>query len=68
MGEAGRRPARRTIWRPSARSPPPRALLVLDEVQTGVGRPAYARHSGRGIVPDVITLAKGLGGGLPIGA
>ena len=45
------------------------ALLFLDEVQTGVARtgPFFA-HQGVGIVPDVLTLAKGLGGGLPIGA
>ncbi|MBB5917717.1 acetylornithine aminotransferase [Nocardia transvalensis] len=45
------------------------ALLILDEVQTGIGRTGrfYAHHAA-GIVPDVITLAKGLGGGLPIGA
>jgi len=45
------------------------ALLILDEVQTGMGRTgtlwAYERY---GIQPDVMTLAKGLGGGLPIGA
>ncbi len=45
------------------------ALLILDEVQTGICRtgPFFA-HQAAGIVPDVITLAKGLGGGLPIGA
>lgn len=45
------------------------ALLVLDEVQTGIGRTGtFYAHQRDGIVPDVITLAKGLGGGLPIGA
>jgi acetylornithine/N-succinyldiaminopimelate aminotransferase len=45
------------------------ALLWLDEVQTGVGRTgAWFAHSVSGVVPDVVTLAKGLGGGLPIGA
>lgn len=45
------------------------ALLVLDEVQTGVGRTgAFYAHQHDGITPDIVTLAKGLGGGLPIGA
>lgn len=45
------------------------ALLVLDEVQTGIGRTgAFYAHQHDGIVPDIVTLAKGLGGGLPIGA
>jgi acetylornithine/N-succinyldiaminopimelate aminotransferase len=45
------------------------ALLVLDEVQTGIGRTgAWFAHSRHGVVPDVVTLAKGLGGGLPVGA
>jgi len=45
------------------------ALLVLDEVQTGIGRTgAWFAHRSTGVVPDVVTLAKGLGGGLPIGA
>ena len=45
------------------------ALLVLDEVQTGMGRTgAFFAHQHDGITPDVVTMAKGLGGGLPIGA
>ena len=45
------------------------ALLVLDEVQTGVGRTgAFFAHQHDGVTPDIVTLAKGLGGGLPIGA
>jgi len=45
------------------------ALLILDEVQTGVGRTgAWYAWQHEGVVPDVMTLAKGLGGGLPIGA
>ena len=45
------------------------ALLVLDEIQSGIGRTgAWFAHQDEGILPDVLTLAKGLGGGLPIGA
>jgi acetylornithine aminotransferase len=45
------------------------ALLVLDEVQTGIGRTGeWFAHQSEQIHPDVVTLAKGLGGGLPIGA
>ncbi|WP_214404303.1 acetylornithine transaminase [Pseudonocardia lacus] len=45
------------------------ALLVLDEVQTGIGRTgSWFAFQRAGVVPDVVTLAKGLGGGLPIGA
>ena len=45
------------------------ALLVADEVQTGVGRTGkFFGFQHDGLTPDVITLAKGLGGGLPIGA
>ena len=44
------------------------ALLVLDEVQTGAGRcGAWFAHQLDGVRPDVVTLAKGLAGGLPIG-
>ncbi|HET9517581.1 MAG TPA: acetylornithine transaminase [Actinoplanes sp.] len=45
------------------------ALLALDEVQTGIGRTGqWFHHQAEGVEPDLITLAKGLGGGLPIGA
>ncbi|AWH95295.1 acetylornithine transaminase [Dietzia psychralcaliphila] len=44
-------------------------LMIVDEVQTGIGRTGAMFATRRvGVVPDVITLAKGLGGGLPIGA
>jgi acetylornithine aminotransferase len=45
------------------------ALLVLDEIQSGIGRTGeWFAHRREGVLPDVLTLAKGLGGGLPIGA
>ncbi|KAA1376208.1 acetylornithine transaminase [Aeromicrobium fastidiosum] len=45
------------------------ALLWLDEVQTGMGRTgAWFAYEESGVVPDLVTLAKGLGGGIPIGA
>jgi acetylornithine aminotransferase len=78
QGEAGVRPAppgylahARDVTRAAG------ALLVLDEVQSGVGRTGawFAHqhaHLGGGpdgpVLPDVVTLAKGLGGGIPIGA
>ena len=44
-------------------------LLILDEVQTGLGRTGrWFAHQHHGVTPDVMTLAKGLGGGVPIGA
>ncbi|MBO5359331.1 MAG: aspartate aminotransferase family protein [Clostridia bacterium] len=44
-------------------------LVIIDEVQTGIGRTGkLLAHENYGIKPDVVTLAKGLGGGLPIGA
>lgn len=45
------------------------ALLVVDEIQSGIGRTgSWFMCQAEGVLPDVLTLAKGLGGGLPIGA
>ena len=45
------------------------ALLVLDEIQTGIGRTgSWFAFQQVGVVPDAMTLAKGLGGGVPVGA
>lgn len=45
------------------------ALLLVDEIQTGVGRTGrFLAVQHEGVVPDIVTLAKGLGGGVPIGA
>ncbi|MEU7857817.1 acetylornithine transaminase [Nonomuraea sp. NPDC049141] len=45
------------------------ALLVADEIQSAIGRTGHwFAHQADGVIPDILTLAKGLGGGLPIGA
>ncbi|GAB2855794.1 acetylornithine transaminase [Nocardioides pacificus] len=45
------------------------ALLWIDEVQTGIGRTgSWFAHSASGVTADIVTVAKGLGGGIPIGA
>ena len=45
------------------------AVLIFDEVQTGAGRTGHLyAYQGIGVVPDVLTSAKGLGGGMPVGA
>jgi acetylornithine aminotransferase len=45
------------------------ALLIVDEVQSGIGRTgSWFASQAEGVRPDIVTLAKGLGGGLPIGA
>ena len=65
---------RPATWRsPAALTAEHGALLILDEVQTGMGRTGawFAHqlpHIGGGIVPDAVTVAKGLGGGFPVGA
>jgi acetylornithine/succinyldiaminopimelate/putrescine aminotransferase len=44
-------------------------VLIFDEVQTGIGRTgSWFGYEQEGVVPDVISLAKGLGGGVPVGA
>lgn len=44
-------------------------LLIVDEIQTGVGRTGkFWAHQHTGLVPDIVTVAKGLAGGLPMGA
>ena len=71
LGEAGVVAAAGRATSPRARriATAAGALLVLDEVQTGIGRTgAWFAHQREGVDPDVVTLAKGLGGGLPIGA
>ena len=77
-GDARADPGRERRRRPAARLPgrgpgdhhrTHGALLALDEVQTGIGRTGHwFAHQADGVAPDVVTLAKGLGGGLPIGA
>lgn len=66
QGEAGVIPAASGYLRDLAELD---VLLIVDEVQTGVGRTgAWFAHQHEDVAPDMMTLAKGLGGGLPIGA
>jgi len=70
QGEGGVRPARVEFLRGlRERCDETGALLIFDEVQTGVGRTgrlfAYQTY---GVEPDIMALAKGLGGGMPVGA
>jgi acetylornithine/N-succinyldiaminopimelate aminotransferase len=70
QGEGGVRPVPDAVLR-AARDACDRAgaLLVIDEVQTGMGRlGAWFGWQTTGVTPDVVTLAKGLGNGLPVGA
>jgi acetylornithine aminotransferase len=70
MGEGGVRPLDHAYLRAVRELCDARgALLLADEVQSGLGRCGHwLAISEAGVVPDVVTLAKGLGGGLPIGA
>ncbi|WP_426998886.1 acetylornithine transaminase [Pseudarthrobacter sp. N5] len=70
QGEAGVRPLS-IEYLQAAREITSRAgaLLILDEVQTGIGRTGkWLASEDAGIAPDAVTLAKGLGGGFPVGA
>lgn len=70
QGEAGVRVADPAYLRAARRvTAQTGALLILDEIQTGVGRTgSWFAFQRDGVVPDAMTLAKGLGGGVPIGA
>ena len=70
QGEAGVQiPEKRFLQRLRERCNETGALLIFDEVQTGFGRTGtYFAFESFQVVPDIITLAKGLGGGMPIGA
>ncbi len=70
QGEGGVHPASPTYLRRAREIADERgALLAFDEIQTGVGRSGrFLASEHAGVVPDLVTLAKGLGGGVPIGA
>jgi acetylornithine aminotransferase len=70
QGEVGIRPVSQPfVERARAVTEERGALLVVDEIQTGMGRTgAWWGFEHHGIRPDVVTLAKGLGGGVPTGA
>jgi acetylornithine aminotransferase len=70
QGEGGIRPLTLEFAEAARRLTSERgALLICDEIQTGVGRTGrWWGYEHLGITPDVVTLAKGLGGGFPVGA
>jgi acetylornithine/N-succinyldiaminopimelate aminotransferase len=70
QGEGGMRPATPEFLRAARHlCDEHRALLILDEIQSGMGRTgSLFAYMHKGIVPDIMTSAKGLGGGFPIGA
>ena len=57
------------LWRARELTAQHGALLILDEIQTGAGRTGdWFAYQHDGVVPDAVTLAKGIGGGVPVGA
>lgn len=70
QGEGGVMPATQAFMDAARRiADQHRALLIFDEVQTGMGRSGHLyAHEHYGVKPDVLTSAKGLGGGFPVGA
>ena len=70
QGEGGMHPATRPFLEAARRLCDERgALLIMDEVQSGVGRTGkFLATEHYGVRPDMVTLAKGLGGGVPVGA
>ena len=68
-GRRGAAAARATCARPARPATRPARCWSLDEIQSGIGRTGHwFAYQAEGVAPDVLTLAKGLGGGLPIGA
>ncbi len=70
QGEGGVRPLDAELLQAiQARCKETGALLIVDEVQTGVGRTGtFFAYEAVGIQPDIVTMAKGLGNGVPVGA
>jgi acetylornithine/N-succinyldiaminopimelate aminotransferase len=70
QGEGGLRPATREYLSALRRICDERGLLLIfDEVQTGVGRTGkFFAHEWSGVTPDIMAIAKGIGGGFPMGA
>ncbi|HEY4123220.1 MAG TPA: acetylornithine transaminase, partial [Rhizomicrobium sp.] len=70
QGEGGLRPASREFLRALRKLCDERGLLLIfDEVQTGVGRTGkFFAHEWAGATPDIMAIAKGIGGGFPLGA
>ncbi|MCU0417422.1 MAG: aminotransferase class III-fold pyridoxal phosphate-dependent enzyme [Cytophagaceae bacterium] len=70
QGEAGVRSAPHSYWKAlRQRCTEVGCLLIVDEIQSGFGRTGtFWAYQGNGIVPDVVLTAKGMGGGMPLGA